>query len=162
MANAIAYEQLSPSEASALRSEVDLMRLGEIPMELAVEIGRTHMTVGEVLGLNVGAIITLDRTAGESADLLVNGTPIARGEVVVVEEKFALRITEITEGPQLDGVEGKGAEPLPNAAGSELAGAPGMAAAVEHEESQAISADEPPAEAPLPGASSAGEQRIAA
>ena len=101
MADATAFQQLSASGAAQTDTEVDLTRLGEIPMELSVEIGRTHMTVAEVLALHIGAIVALERTAGESADLLVNGTPIARGEVVVVEERFGLRITEITEGPQM-------------------------------------------------------------
>ena len=67
-------------------------------MQLSVEIGRTSMTVGETLDLRAGSIITLDRLAGEPVDLLVNGTPIARGEVVVVDEQFGLRVTEIVEG----------------------------------------------------------------
>ena len=67
-------------------------------MELSVEIGRTHMTVGETLELRAGSIVTLERLAGEPVDLLVNGTPIARGEVVVVDEQFGLRVTEILEG----------------------------------------------------------------
>ena len=69
-------------------------------MELSVEIGRTHMTVGETLDLRVGSVVTLERLAGEPADLLVNGTPIARGEVVVIDEQYGLRITEILDGQQ--------------------------------------------------------------
>jgi flagellar motor switch protein FliN/FliY len=76
----------------------DLRRLGEVPLEMSVEIGRTQMTVGETLDLRAGSIVTLDRLAGEPVDLLVNGTPIARGEVVVVDEQFGLRVTEILEG----------------------------------------------------------------
>src|SRR5271167_2889233 len=67
-------------------------------MELSVEIGRTHMTVGETLDLRVGSVVTLERLAGETADLLVNGTSIARGEVVVIDEQYGLRITEILDG----------------------------------------------------------------
>ena len=73
----------------------DLARLHEVPVELAVEIGRTRMTIGETLALGPGSIITLDRLAGEPVDLLVNGTPIARGEVVVIDEEFGVRISEI-------------------------------------------------------------------
>jgi flagellar motor switch protein FliN/FliY len=79
-------------------SEVDLSRLSEIPMELSVEIGRTHMTVGETLDLRIGSVVTLERLAGETADLLVNGSAIARGEVVVIDEQYGLRITEILDG----------------------------------------------------------------
>ena len=76
----------------------DLRRLAEVPMELSVEIGRTQITVGETLALRAGSVVTLDRLAGEPVDLLVNGTPIARGEVVVVDEQFGLRLTQIVNG----------------------------------------------------------------
>ena len=71
-------------------------------MEASVEIGRTSMTVGETLELRAGAIVMLERLAGEPVDLLVNGTLIARGEVVVVDDQFGLRISEIVED-DLDG-----------------------------------------------------------
>ena len=73
----------------------DLRRLSAVPVDLSVEIGRTRMTVGETLELREGSVITLDRMAGEPVDLLVNGTPIARGEVVVIDEQFGLRLTEV-------------------------------------------------------------------
>ena len=84
--------------------DADLARLRAVPVELAVEIGRTQMTIGDTLGLGPGSIITLNRMAGEPVDLLVNGRPIARGEVVVIDEEFGLRVTEvvgsaITAGP---------------------------------------------------------------
>jgi flagellar motor switch protein FliN/FliY len=66
-----------------------------VDMEVTVEIGRTRMTVRELLDLAPGAVLELDRAAGSPADLLVNGRLIARGEVVVVDEDFGLRITEI-------------------------------------------------------------------
>jgi flagellar motor switch protein FliN len=73
----------------------DLARIHDVPVELAVEIGRTRMTIGETLTLGPGAIVSLNRLAGEPVDLLVNGKPIARGEVVVIDEEFGLRITDI-------------------------------------------------------------------
>jgi flagellar motor switch protein FliN/FliY len=73
----------------------ELQRLHDVPVELAVEIGRTRMTIGETLALVPGSIVSLNRLAGEPVDLLVNGRPIARGEVVVVDEEFGLRVTEI-------------------------------------------------------------------
>jgi flagellar motor switch protein FliN/FliY len=73
----------------------DLRRLSDVPVDLTVEIGRARMTVGETLELRHGSIITLNRMAGEPVDLLVNGTPIARGEVVVIDEQFGLRITDV-------------------------------------------------------------------
>jgi flagellar motor switch protein FliN/FliY len=72
-----------------------LERLHDVPVELAVEIGRTRMTIGETLALGPGSIVTLNRLAGEPVDLLVNGKPIARGEVVVIDEEFGLRVTEV-------------------------------------------------------------------
>ncbi len=75
----------------------DLKRLHDVPVELAVEIGRTTMTIRETLELAPGAIVSLNRLAGEPVDLLVNGRPLARGEVVVIDEEFGLRITEILD-----------------------------------------------------------------
>jgi flagellar motor switch protein FliN/FliY len=101
MAETIEYQQFEPPAAAngALPGgDVDLSRLSDIPMELSVEIGRTHMTVGETLDLRVGSVVALERLAGETADLLVNGTAIARGEVVVIDEQYGLRITEILDG----------------------------------------------------------------
>ena len=73
----------------------ELERLYDVPVELAVEIGRTHMTIRETLSLGPGSIVTLNRLAGEPVDLLVNGKPIARGEVVVIDGEFGLRVTEV-------------------------------------------------------------------
>lgn len=68
-----------------------------VDMEVTVELGRTRMTVRDLLALSPGAVLELDRAAGSPADLLVNGRLIARGEVVVVDEDFGLRVTEIVE-----------------------------------------------------------------
>jgi flagellar motor switch protein FliN/FliY len=76
----------------------ELERLYDVPVELAVEIGRTRMTIRETLALGPGSIVTLNRLAGEPVDLLVNGKPIARGEVVVIDEEFGLRVTEVVAG----------------------------------------------------------------
>lgn len=109
MSDAVVYEQFDQtdgeSDAHPPGSAGDLRRLSEVPLELSVEIGRTDMTVGETLDLRAGSIVTLDRLAGEPVDLLVNGTPIARGEVVVVDEQFGLRVTEILEGDSSAGGE---------------------------------------------------------
>jgi flagellar motor switch protein FliN/FliY len=69
--------------------------LHDVEMEVSAELGRTRMAVRELLSLNPGAIVELDRAAGSPADLLVNGRLIARGEVVVVDENFGIRITQI-------------------------------------------------------------------
>ena len=95
------HEEIDLAQLEAVESiapaggEADLARLHDVPVELTVEIGRTRMTIGETLGLGPGAIVSLNRLAGEPVDLLVNGTPIARGEVVVIDEQFGLRITEV-------------------------------------------------------------------
>ena len=93
---------VAPGPAPAPHAELD--RLRDVPVDLAVEIGRTTMTIGETLALGPGSIITLNRLAGEPVDLLVNGKPIARGEVVVIDEEFGLRITEVVTAA-------RGAEP---------------------------------------------------
>ncbi|GAA3290085.1 flagellar motor switch protein FliN [Dactylosporangium vinaceum] len=69
--------------------------LHDVEMEVTAELGRTRMSVRELLSLAPGAVIELDRAAGGPADLLVNGRLIARGEVVVIDENFGIRITEI-------------------------------------------------------------------
>ena len=89
-----AFERPGAPDAAG-GTPADLGRLSDVPVELAVEIGRTRMTVGATLELRPGSIVVLDRVAGEPVDLLVNGTPIARGEVVVIDEEFALRVTEV-------------------------------------------------------------------
>ncbi len=93
------------TSAPAPDGGAELERLFDVPVELAVEIGRTHMTIRETLALGPGSIVTLNRLAGEPVDLLVNGKPIARGEVVVVDEEFGLRVTEVVAS------EGAGGEP---------------------------------------------------
>lgn len=77
------------------RRAAGLELLRDVEMEVTAELGRTRMTVRELLSLAPGAVVELDRTAGSPADVLVNGTLLARGEVVVVDEDFGIRITEI-------------------------------------------------------------------
>jgi flagellar motor switch protein FliN len=91
-------EPEAPAAPAPAAAGDDLGRLYDVPVELTVEIGRTRMTIGETLALGPGAIVSLNRLAGEPVDLLVNGTPIARGEVVVIDEEFGLRITDVGAG----------------------------------------------------------------
>jgi flagellar motor switch protein FliN/FliY len=103
MSEDITYEPLTPAaDAHAGAPGADLARLRDVPVELSVEIGRSRITVGETLELRVGSIVVLDRMAGEPVDLLVNGTPIARGEVVVIDEEFGLRLTEVLGGERIE------------------------------------------------------------
>ncbi|MGN6612913.1 MAG: flagellar motor switch protein FliN [Angustibacter sp.] len=87
----------APSSSAAPQSfsGAGLDLLQDVVMELSAELGRTTMTVRELLNLQPGAVVELDRLAGSPADLLVNGRLIARGEVVVVDEDYALKITEL-------------------------------------------------------------------
>jgi flagellar motor switch protein FliN/FliY len=81
--------------AAGAAGEADLTRLTDVTVELTVEVGRTHMSLGETMSLGQGSVVTLERLADKPVDLLVNGRPIARGEVVVIDEQFGLRITEV-------------------------------------------------------------------
>ena len=85
----------APAAAPHPVTAEELSRLHDVSVELAVEVGRTQMTIREALALGPGSIVTLNRLAGEPVDLLVNGKPIARGEVVVIDEEFGLRVTEV-------------------------------------------------------------------
>jgi flagellar motor switch protein FliN/FliY len=94
----VPFETTTTAPADIPGDSPELERLYDVPVELAVEIGRTHMTIRETLALGPGSIVTLNRLAGEPVDLLVNGKPIARGEVVVIDEEFGLRVTEVVAG----------------------------------------------------------------
>jgi flagellar motor switch protein FliN len=88
------FEPLAPAAAEpASRRSMDLLR--DVEMGVTAELGRTRMTVRQLLGLVPGSVVDLDRSAGSPVDVLVNGTLIARGEVVVVDEEFGIRISEI-------------------------------------------------------------------
>jgi flagellar motor switch protein FliN/FliY len=89
--------------ASAEPARVDARRMNllrDVTMGVSVELGRTRMTVRELLALTPGMIVELDKAAGAPVDLLVNGTLMARGEVVVIDEEFAVRISEIVSPDQ--------------------------------------------------------------
>jgi len=79
----------------APEQQSNIQLLMDVPMQLTVELGRTRMLVQEILGLGEGSIIELDKLAGEPVDLLVNNKLIARGEVVVIDENFGVRVTDI-------------------------------------------------------------------
>ena len=67
----------------------------DIPVTLSMEVGRTEITINNLLQLSQGSVVELDRLAGEAMDVMVNGTLIAHGEVVVVDEKFGIRLTDV-------------------------------------------------------------------
>ena len=89
---------LTPQASEPRRSDVPVDRLDllrGVEMDATAELGRARMTVNDLLSLRSGAVIELDRVAGGPADLLVNGRLIARGEVVVVDENYGIRITQV-------------------------------------------------------------------
>jgi len=83
------------SQSSSLGSARDLEMIMDIPVKLTVELGRTKLTIKQLLELAQGSVIELEGLAGEPMDILINGYLIAQGEVVVIEDKYGIRITEI-------------------------------------------------------------------
>lgn len=75
--------------------EANIETILDIPVIISMEIGRTRISIRNLLQLNQGSVVELDRLAGEPLDVLVNGTLIAHGEVVVVNEKFGIRLTDV-------------------------------------------------------------------
>ncbi|HEV7715017.1 MAG TPA: flagellar motor switch protein FliN [Steroidobacteraceae bacterium] len=75
--------------------DVNLEVILDVPVTLSMEVGRTRIPIRNLLQLNQGSVIELDRAAGEPLDVFVNGTLVAHGEVVVVNEKFGIRLTDV-------------------------------------------------------------------
>jgi flagellar motor switch protein FliN/FliY len=89
------FNDLGPKAAAAAGQEMNLNLILDVSVTLALEVGRARMSVRELLQLAPGAIVELDRLAGEPLDVLVNGVRVARGEVVVVNEQFGIRLTDV-------------------------------------------------------------------
>ncbi|ECW3841267.1 flagellar motor switch protein FliN [Salmonella enterica] len=87
------FQQLGGGDVSGAMQDIDLIM--DIPVKLTVELGRTRMTIKELLRLTQGSVVALDGLAGEPLDILINGYLIAQGEVVVVADKYGVRITDI-------------------------------------------------------------------
>ena len=83
------------SDASPRNGDANLEVILDIPVTLSMEIGRTRVSIQELLQLAKGSVVELDRMAGEPLDVLVNGTLVARGEVVVVNDKFGVRLNDV-------------------------------------------------------------------
>jgi len=94
------FNDLGPSAAGGGNGEVNLNLILDVSVTLALEVGRARMPVRELLQLAPGAIVELDRLAGEPLDVLVNGVCVARGEVVVVNEKFGIRLTDVVSATE--------------------------------------------------------------
>ncbi|MCC4274610.1 MAG: flagellar motor switch protein FliN [Marinomonas sp.] len=89
----VQLDQLGSSTGGALSSDMDLIM--DIPVTLSMELGNTEIAIRNLLQLTQGSVVELDRFAGEPLDVLVNGTLIAHGEVVVVNDKYGIRLTDV-------------------------------------------------------------------
>ena len=94
-AQAAQFEQLHADAEGTGGGDVKIDAILDVPVTIAMEIGRSRINIRNLLQLNQGSVVELDRLAGEPMDVLVNGTLIAQGEVVVVNEKFGIRLTDI-------------------------------------------------------------------
>ena len=81
--------------AESAAKDVNLEVILDVPVTLSMEVGRTRIPIRNLLQLNQGSVVELDRAAGEPLDVFVNGTLVAHGEVVVVNEKFGIRLTDV-------------------------------------------------------------------
>ncbi|HLJ39281.1 MAG TPA: flagellar motor switch protein FliN [Steroidobacteraceae bacterium] len=82
-------------ESQPASGDVNLEVILDVPVTLSMEVGRTRVPIRNLLQLNQGSVVELDRAAGEPLDVFVNGTLIAHGEVVVVNERFGIRLTDV-------------------------------------------------------------------
>ena len=94
------FNDLGPKGAAAAGQEMNLNVILDVAVTLSLEVGRARMAVRELLQLAPGAIVELDRAATEPLDVLVNGVRIARGEVVVVNDKFGIRLTDVVSATE--------------------------------------------------------------
>ncbi len=90
--------EFSGAKATAENATLDLLR--DVELDLKIELGRTRMYLEDVLRLNKGAVVPLDRLAGDPVDIYVNGRLIARGEVLIMNDNFCVRIAELVVGEQ--------------------------------------------------------------
>ena len=88
-------KNLVPNEHGPTMEESSLDVILDIPVTISMEVGRTHISIRNLLQLNQGSVVELDRLAGEPLDVMVNGMLVAHGEVVVVNEKFGIRLTDV-------------------------------------------------------------------
>lgn len=89
-----AFDEQPAANPAALRTEA-VGLLGDIPLQVTVELGKTKKSINDILNMGIGSVIVLDKMAGELVEVVVNGKRIARGEVVVIDENYGVRITDI-------------------------------------------------------------------
>ena len=100
-------EEMDPVERLGKEQAQNLDLIMEVPLQVTVEIGRARRKVQDILEFAKGSLVVLDKLAGDQVDLFVNGKCIARGEVVVIEDNFGVRITEIVQTPGIEMLAGK-------------------------------------------------------
>jgi flagellar motor switch protein FliN/FliY len=88
-------------DQTVVRSAADLEAVFDVPVQVSAVLGRTRMEVGDLLNLAPGAVLELDRRVGEAIDIYVNNRLVARGEVVLVEEKLGVTMTEIIKADRV-------------------------------------------------------------
>jgi flagellar motor switch protein FliN len=86
-------QEITPQQGADDGANLDLIL--DVPLAVTVELGRVRMPVRQLLALGAGSVVELTKLAGEPLDVLINGKPVARGEAVMVNEKFGVRLTEI-------------------------------------------------------------------
>jgi len=89
------FDDLSEGKGASIPEDVNLEMILDLNVSLAMEVGRTKISIRNLLQLSQGSVVELDRFAGEPLDVTVNGTLVAHGEVVVVNEKFGIRLTDV-------------------------------------------------------------------
>lgn len=89
------FDNLQDEGQQTTSRDVNLDVILDVPVTLSMEVGRTRIPIRNLLQLNQGSVVELDRAAGEPLDVFVNGTLVAHGEVVVVNEKFGIRLTDV-------------------------------------------------------------------
>ena len=94
------FSPLSGAADAGMRNGVDLLL--DVQLNVAVELGRAQLHVRDILGLGPGAVVELDKHSGEPVEVVVNGKLLARGEVILIDENFGVRITEIVSKPERD------------------------------------------------------------
>jgi len=93
------FQKFGGTTANTESATLELM--GDVQLDMTIELGRTHMQLEELLKLRQGAVVTLDKLAGDPADIYVNGRLVARGEVLVLNDNFCIRVAELIEGEEV-------------------------------------------------------------
>ncbi len=93
-------KQLTGSQSNTERASLELLR--DVELDMRIELGRTHMYLEDVLQLRKGSVVQLDKLAGDPVDVYVNGRLVARGEVLVLNDNFCVRIAELISGDDVD------------------------------------------------------------